>query len=103
MKQVQATTVDKIYIVDSTEFFASKHRFFQSYFLGTFAELRPPVCRSVRLSAWNNSAPTERIFMKFDIWLFLEKLPRNVKFHYKRTIITGTIHEHHWAFLIIYR
>ena len=26
-----------------------------------------PVCLSIRLSAWNNSAPTGRIFMKFDI------------------------------------
>ena len=25
------------------------------------------VCPSVRLSAWNNSAPTKQIFMKFDI------------------------------------
>jgi len=28
---------------------------------------------SVCLSAWNNSAPTGRIFMKFDITNFLEK------------------------------
>ena len=27
-------------------------------------------CLFVRPSAWNNSDPTERIFMKFDIWLF---------------------------------
>ena len=26
----------------------------------------------VHLSAWNNSAPTGRIFMKFDIWKFFE-------------------------------
>jgi len=25
---------------------------------------------STRHSAWNNSAPTEWIFLKFDIWLF---------------------------------
>jgi len=32
---------------------------------------RPSVLRlSVRTSAWNKSAPTERIFMKFDIWRF---------------------------------
>ena len=29
---------------------------------------------SVRLSAWSNSAPTRRISMKFDIWVFLGKL-----------------------------
>jgi len=29
---------------------------------------------SVRLSAWNNSAPTERIFVNFDIRVFFENL-----------------------------
>jgi hypothetical protein len=28
----------------------------------------------VRLSAWNNSALTEQIFMEFDIWAFLKNL-----------------------------
>jgi len=39
--------------------------------LGAFAKLRKAtisfVILSVRLSAWNNSAPTGRIFMKFGI------------------------------------
>jgi hypothetical protein len=35
--------------------------------------LSPPV----RLSPWNMSAPTERIFMKFDTWVFFENLLRN--------------------------
>ena len=30
----------------------------------------------VHPSAWNNSTYTERIFKKFDIWLFFEKLSR---------------------------
>jgi len=57
-------------------------------FLGAFAKLRKAtiifvmsVCPSVRLSAWNNSAPTGRIFIKFYIWVFLEKLLRKSKFH----------------------
>ena len=29
---------------------------------------------SIRPSPWNNSAPTGRIFMKFDIWVFFENL-----------------------------
>jgi hypothetical protein len=29
-------------------------------------------CLSVRLPTWNNSAPTGRIFIKFDVWGFLE-------------------------------
>ena len=46
---------------------------FKKQFLGEFAELRKSTtsfgsdCPSVSLSAWNNSAPTEEIFMKFDI------------------------------------
>ena len=31
----------------------------------------------VRPSAWNNSAPTWRIFMKFDIKIFFENISRN--------------------------
>ena len=41
-----------------------------SCFLGEFAKLRKVTISfvmSVRLSAWNNSAPTSRIFIKFDI------------------------------------
>ena len=39
-------------------------------FLGEFAKLRMAIVSfvmSVRPSAWNNSAPTGRILMKFDI------------------------------------
>jgi hypothetical protein len=50
-------------------------------FVDAFAELRKSaisfvisdrfsVCESVLSSAWNNSAPTGRIFIKFDIWVF---------------------------------
>ena len=35
---------------------------------------------SVRPSAWNNSAPTGRIFMKFDIGLFSKIRPENSSF-----------------------
>jgi len=38
-------------------------------------------CLSVCLSAWNNSAPTGRIFLKFDIWVFFENRSRKFKFH----------------------
>jgi len=34
------------------------------------------ICQSVCLSAWNNSAPTGQIFMKFDIRIFFEHLSR---------------------------
>jgi hypothetical protein len=35
---------------------------------------------SVRLYAWNNLASAKRIFKKFDIWAFFEKLSRKLKF-----------------------
>ena len=44
-------------------------------FLDAFANSRKATISfvmSVRLSAWNNSTPTGRIFTKFDIWGFFE-------------------------------
>ena len=44
-------------------------------FSGAFAKLRKltvSLILSVCLSAWSNCDPTERIFMKFNIWVFLE-------------------------------
>jgi len=48
-------------------------------FLGAFTKLRKKkkaISFVIRLSAWNNSPPTERIFMKFCTWVFLEILPK---------------------------
>ena len=36
---------------------------------------------SARLSAWNDSVPTWRVLIKFDIWHFLENLSRKFKFY----------------------
>jgi hypothetical protein len=47
---------------------------------------------SVRLSELN-SATTERIFIKFDIWVFFESLSIKLKFPENRTWIPGTLHE----------
>jgi hypothetical protein len=52
--------------------------------LGAFAELRKTTTSflmSVRLSAWNNSAPLERTLVKFDTCVFFDNLLRNFKFH----------------------
>jgi len=35
------------------------------------------IVMSVRPSAWNNSAPSERIFMKYDIGVFLKSCRQN--------------------------
>jgi hypothetical protein len=47
------------------------------HILVAFANLRQVTTNlvmSVRPSAWNNSDPTKRIFMKFDISVFFETL-----------------------------
>ena len=51
-------------------------------FLGALAKLRKVTITfmSVRLYAWNNSAPNGRIFMKFGIWVCLENLSGKFKF-----------------------
>jgi hypothetical protein len=38
------------------------------------------VCLFVLPSEWNNSVPIVRIFIKYDIWSFLENLSRKFKF-----------------------
>jgi len=49
-------------------------------FLGAVPKLRKVIISfiylSVRLSAWNTSAPTGWIFMKFDIWVFFFNIRR---------------------------
>jgi len=58
----------------------------QSLFIAAFTKLGKAainfvmsVCRFISLSACNNSAPTGRIFMKFDVCLFLKSA---VKFQF---------------------
>jgi hypothetical protein len=58
---------------------------------------------SARPSAWNNSAPTGCIFMKFDICVFFENRLRKLIFYYNLTRITGTLHEDQYTYLIISR
>ena len=58
-------------------------------------------CPSERLSAWNNSAHTGRILLKFNIWVFfrksVEKILVSVKYYKK----TGTLHEDKHTFMSI--
>jgi hypothetical protein len=50
--------------------------------LGGFAKLRKTIIsfKSVWPFALNNSVPTERIFMKLDIWEFFQNVSRKSKF-----------------------
>jgi hypothetical protein len=61
------------------------------------------VCLSIRPSARNNSVPTGRTLIKFDIYAFFETLSRKFKFHYNPTGITGTLHNDVFTFMTIYR
>jgi hypothetical protein len=73
--------------------------------LGALAILRKATIRfmSVRRSALNNSAPTTRIFMKFDIWVFFENLLREFSFHQNLKRTAGTLHEDRCTVLVICR
>jgi len=56
-----------------------------AWFLSAFSKLRKATilascCLSVCPSAWNNSTPTGRIFVKFDIWLFFLKCVEKIRF-----------------------
>jgi hypothetical protein len=55
---------------------------------------------SVCLSALNNSAPTGRIVIEFDIWVLSENLSRKFKFHENLTRLTGILHEDLCTFMI---
>jgi hypothetical protein len=75
---------------------------------GALAKLREATISFVifiRPSARNNSAPTGRIFIKFDSGGFFENLSIKFKFHYILTIIAGTLdlHEDLLTFMIISR
>jgi len=54
---------------------------------------------SVRPSAWNNSAPIKRTFMKFDISVFLEK-SRKFRSHQNMQRITGILLEDQYTVMI---
>jgi hypothetical protein len=74
--------------------------------LGAFAKLRKAttsfvfVCLFVHPSAWNNSVPTGRIFIKFDMWFVFENLSRRFKHLWNVTRKTGTLHEDQYTFMI---
>ena len=47
--------------------------------LPAYLSVYPSFCPSVRPSVWNNSAPTEDIFMIFCIWVLFENLLRKIQ------------------------
>jgi hypothetical protein len=61
------------------------------------------LCLTDRLSAWYNWTPTGLIFIKFDIWVFIENLSKTIQVSLKRTRITSSLHEDQYTFFIISR
>jgi len=61
------------------------------------------VYMSVLLFAWNTSSRTGRILIKFDIWVLFENLSRKFKLYSNLAIITGTLHEYQYTFLLSMR
>jgi len=59
--------------------------------------------RHICLSECNNSVPTGRIIVKFDIWVFFESRSKMLKFHENLTRITDTLHEAVFTFMTISR
>jgi len=82
------------------------------YVVGAFAKLRKAIINfvitlsvflSVRPFAWNNSASTGRIFIKFDIWeFFFTNLLRKLKFYWT-LIRTGILREDLHTLMIVFR
>ena len=51
--------------------------------------------RHICVFTWSNSAPTGRIFMKFDIWGIFKNLSRKCKCPWNVTRVSGTLHADH--------
>ena len=63
----------------------------EQIFLCAFVKLRQAtVSFIVSLGTWKNWIPSLRIFMKFDVSLFIENPSRSFKFHLNSTRITDT-------------
>jgi hypothetical protein len=69
---------------------------------GAFAKLRKATIwfvMSFRPSAWKNSDTTGRIFMKFDISVFCERLSRKFKIQWSLTRVKAALHEDQRTFM----
>ena len=78
---------------------ATSEYFFRHDCPSVHQSLRP----NVSLYACINWVSAGRIFIKFNICLFLETLNKKLKIHLNLTGITGTFHEDQFAFLITFR
>ena len=75
-------------------------------FLDAFAEMRKAaisfvMCLSVLLPAWDNSAPTGRIFTKFCIWVFFRKTSEKNQVSLKSEKNNCTLRNDQYTFFMI--
>ena len=77
----------------------NKYFLFSPYFLRVFFRRYSELCH-VLPSAWNNSAPTGRILIKFGISSLFENLQQKFQFHENVTRITSTLHDDVVTFMI---
>jgi hypothetical protein len=81
------------------------HRLFHRIFFRSLPKTAKSDCRirhvamSVLPSAWNISAPTGWIFMKFDIWVFSETLSRKIQVLWKSHKNSGHLE---WRLMYIF-
>jgi len=81
--------------------FVSAFAYLRKATISFVMSLRLSPCLSDCLSAWNNSAPTERIFTKVYICTFFENLSRKIQVSLKRDKNTNTLNEDQHTFLTI--
>jgi len=87
-----------------------KYYLVRNLFLGAFEKLwKAPISfvisvrKSDRLSAWDHSTLTVKVFMKFDIWWFFGNLSRKLKFCWNLKGITDTLHSDLYRLMIMFR
>jgi len=68
-----------------------------------FWEKRLLTLSCLSVPAWNKSAPSGRIFMKSESYIFFENLSGKFKIQYNPAIITGNLSEDQHTFVTISR
>jgi hypothetical protein len=84
MKKVKPTKFAVVTAMEIIDIFRSFRKIAKSNYKTlsyVFVSLFLSVRLSLRPSAWNNSAPTGRNSMKYDIWIFFNNRSRKFKFH----------------------
>ena len=92
--------IDSIELRTVTQMEVFSRRSRKMVFSGAFAKVRKATinCMSLPPPGRNNSTPTGRILIKFDIWTVFKNLSRELSCNQNPTRITGTLHEDVFTF-----